>query len=47
MEFLKHQSGVYIAVNGGTESAQISSKWSSFVFRRWTKVLWGLQRHEL
>jgi len=24
----------------GTESSQISSKLSSFVFQRWTKVLW-------
>jgi len=29
MNFLKHQSGSCIAVNGGTEIAQISSKRSS------------------
>jgi len=29
-----------VIVNGGTESSQISSKISVFVFRRWTKVLW-------
>jgi len=27
------------AINGGTRSSQISSKRSSFVFGRWTKVL--------
>jgi len=37
--FMKHQSGSCVAVNDGTESSQISSKRSSFVFWRWTKVL--------
>jgi len=33
------QSDSCIAVNGGSEIAQISAIISSFVFRRWTKVL--------
>jgi len=40
MNFLKRQSGSCVAANGGTETFQIASKRSSFVFRRWTKVLW-------
>jgi len=39
MNFSKHQIGSCVAVNGGIESTQISLKTSSFVFRRWTKVL--------
>jgi len=39
MNFLKRQSGSCVAVNGGTESSQISTKRSSFVFQRWAKVL--------
>jgi len=35
MNFLKLQSGSCVTVNGGTESSQISSKRSSFVFWRW------------
>jgi len=34
MNFLKSQIGSYVAVNGGTESSQISSKRSPFVFQR-------------
>jgi len=41
MKFIiKRQSGSCVTVNGGTESSQISSKRSSFVFWRWAKVLW-------
>jgi len=39
MRFLKCQSGSCVAVNEGTDIAQISSKRFSFVFQRWTKVL--------
>jgi len=39
MNFLKSQSGSCVAVNGGTERTQVSSKRSSFVFWRWTKVV--------
>jgi len=38
---LMHQIGICVAVNWGTESSQISSKISSFVFQRWTRVLEG------
>jgi len=40
MNFLKCQSVCCVAVNGGTESSQISLKTSSSVFWRWTNVLW-------
>jgi len=39
MNSLKLQSGSYVPVNGRTEMPQISSKRSSFVFRRWKNVL--------
>jgi len=35
---LGHESCNEVVVNESTESSQISSKISSFVFRRWTKV---------
>jgi len=36
-----HQSGSCIAVNGGTESSQISSKISLFVLRIWKSYEFG------
>jgi len=49
MNFLKHQSVSCVAVYGGTESSQISSKIYSFVFWRWTKVLqvWNNMRESI
>jgi len=45
MNNLKPQSVSSVAVKGGTETSQISSKRSSFVFRRRTSLA-GLERHE-
>ncbi len=39
-KFLCLKRGSCVAVYGRSESSQITSKISSFVFRRWTKVLW-------
>jgi len=39
MNFLKRKIVSCVAVNGGTESSQIQSKISSFVFLRLTKVM--------
>jgi len=39
MNFLERESGSCLCVNNATESSQISSKISLFVYRRWTKFL--------
>jgi len=43
MNFLKNQSSSCVAVNGGTEINQISSKISSFEFPKMNESLTGLE----
>ncbi len=40
------ENGIFFAVYAGSESSQISSKITLFVFRRWTKVLRVWKCHE-
>jgi len=45
MNFLKRQSVSCAAVNGVTESSQMSLKISSFVFLKMNESLTGLKQH--
>jgi len=46
MNFLKRHSNGCVAVNGGTETSQISSKIPSFVVLKMNESFTGLKRHE-